>query len=230
MPPDITQNDSAQGWREVQIGKARLILADCRDVVPTLGVVDAVVSDPPYGMNFQSNHRTEQHLAIANDDTEELLVWACGLPVAHSRYIFCRWDNLFAVPKPRSVVTWVKNNHSMGDLEHEHGRQTELCLFYPGSIHDFPRGRPNDVIRAPRTGNDHHPTEKPVQLMRAVCEWTRGTILDPFMGSGTTGVAAVQMGRDFIGIEREPKYFDIACKRIEDAQRQGDLFLEGTAA
>ncbi|MBJ7502378.1 MAG: hypothetical protein JHC57_21680, partial [Sphingopyxis sp.] len=50
---------------------------------------------------------------------------------------------------------------------------------------------------------------------------------DPFMGSGTTGVAAVQMGRDFIGIEREPKYFDIACKRIEDAQRQGDLFLQG---
>ena len=56
------------------------------------------------------------------------------------------------------------------------------------------------------------------------------TILDPFMGSGTTGVAAVQMGRDFIGIEREPKYFDIACKRIADAQRQGDLFIGGAAA
>jgi DNA modification methylase len=53
------------------------------------------------------------------------------------------------------------------------------------------------------------------------------TILDPFMGSGTTGVAAVQMGRDFIGIEREPKYFDIACRRIEDAQRQGDMFIKG---
>jgi site-specific DNA-methyltransferase (adenine-specific) len=56
------------------------------------------------------------------------------------------------------------------------------------------------------------------------------TILDPFMGSGTTGVAAVQMGRDFIGIEREPKYFDIACRRIEEAQRQGDLFTQGAAA
>ena len=56
------------------------------------------------------------------------------------------------------------------------------------------------------------------------------TILDPFMGSGTTGVAAVQMGRSFIGIERAPKYFDIACKRIEQAQRQGDLFIEGAAA
>jgi len=207
------------------IGRARLILGDCRDVLLTLEVPGALVTDPPFGMKFQSNHRIEQHLAIANDDTEELLVWACGIPVIHSRYVFCRWDNLSSVPKPRSVITWVKNNHSMGDLEHEHGRQTELCLFYPGEHHDFPRGRPNDVIKAPRTGNVFHPTEKPVQLMRAICEWTRGTILDPFMGSGTTGVAAVQMGRDFIGIEREPKYFDIACKRIEDAQRQGDMFI-----
>ena len=78
-----------------------------------------------------------------------------------------------------------------------------------------------------------HPTQKPEGLMR----WCIGyvpepaqTVLDPFMGSGTTGVAAVQMGRDFIGIEREPKYFDIACRRIEQAQRQGDLFIEGAAA
>ncbi|MXO67776.1 site-specific DNA-methyltransferase [Altererythrobacter marinus] len=209
----------------VTIGRATLYRGDCRDILPTLPEVGAVVTDPPFGMKFQSNHRKEKHLAIDNDDTEELLVWACGLPVSHSRYVFCRWDNLATVPRPRSVITWVKNNHSMGDLEHEHGRQTELCLFYPGEAHDFPRGRPNDVVRAPRTGNEFHPTEKPVQLMRAVCDWTRGIILDPFMGSGTTGVAAVQMGRDFIGIEREPKYFDIACRRIEEAQRQGDLFI-----
>ena len=214
----------------VIIGNAILYLGDCLSIMPTLGKVDCVVTDPPYGMSFRSNHRIESHLAIANDDTEELLIWACKLPVSHSRYIFCRWDNLFSVPKPRSVVTWIKNNHSMGDLEHEHGRQTELCLFYPGDNHEFPSGRPNDVIKAPRTRNEYHPTEKPTQLMRAVCEWTRGTILDPFMGSGTTGVAAVQMGRKFIGIEREPKYFDIACKRIEDAQRQGDMFIQGAAA
>ena len=73
-----------------------------------------------------------------------------------------------------------------------------------------------------------HPTQKPIELM----EWcitqvgNPQTILDPFMGSGTTGVAAVQMGRKFIGIEREPKYFEIACKRIEDAQRQVDMFVQ----
>jgi len=77
-----------------------------------------------------------------------------------------------------------------------------------------------------------HPTQKPVKLMR----WCIGclpepnqTILDPFMGSGTTGVAAVQMGRKFIGIEREERYFQIACRRIEDAQRQGDFFVESAA-
>ena len=212
------------------IGNATLYLGDCRDILPTLGKVDAVVTDPPFGMNFRSNHRIEKHIAIANDDTEELLIWVCGLPVEHSRYVFCRWDNLASVPKPRSVVTWIKNNHSMGDLEHEHGRQTELCLFYAGEGHFWPRARPNDVIRAPRTGHEFHPTEKPVQLMRAIVEWTSGVVLDPFMGSGTTGVAAVQMGRKFIGIERDPKYFDIAAKRIEDAQKQGDLFIRDANA
>ncbi|MEO9535133.1 MAG: site-specific DNA-methyltransferase [Marinomonas sp.] len=193
------------------------------DILPTLGKVDAVVTDPPFGMAFQSKYRVNQHMVIANDDTEELLIHACNIPVTHSRYVFCRWDNLKSVPDPKSVITWVKNNHSMGDLEHEHGRKTELCLFYPGPEHKFPSGRPNDVITAPRTGNDLHPTQKPVSLMSHIVNWTSGVILDPFMGSGTTGVAAVQMDRQFIGIEREPKYFDIACKRIDDAQRQGRL-------
>lgn len=208
------------------IGAATLYLGDCRDVLPTLGPVDAIVSDPPYGMAFQSHRRAKQHDKIANDQNDELLQWACRLQPSHSLYLFCRWDNLFGVPKPKSLVTWVKNNWSMGDLEHEHARQTEVALFYPGPDHDFPRKRPTDVIHAPKTGNDYHPTEKPVQLMRAMIEWTRGTVVDPFMGSGTTGVAAVQMGRKFIGIEREPKYFDIACRRIENAQRQGNMFIE----
>lgn len=83
-------------------------------------------------------------------------------------------------------------------------------------------------------GATAHPTQKPIALM-AWCISERAkvaaeqTILDPFMGSGTTGVAAVQMGRNFIGIEKEPKYFDIACKRITDAQRQGDMLVESAA-
>ncbi len=114
----------------------------------------------------------------------------------------------------------------MGDLEHEHARQTEVALFYPGPNHHFPNGRPTDVIRAQRTGNEHHPTEKPVQLMSAMLRWTDGVVLDPFCGSGTTGVAAVKLGRRFIGIEIEPRYFDIAVRRISDALKQPDMFIE----
>jgi DNA modification methylase len=206
------------------IGDATLYLGDCRDILPTLPRVDAVITDPPYGMSFRSNYRAIKHAAIANDDSTTLLVAACSIPARHSAYVFCRWDNIVDVPLPRSLVTWVKNNWSMGDLQHEHARQTEVALFYPGPEHDFPNGRPTDVVQAARTGNEFHPTEKPVALMLQFLKWTRGVILDPFMGSGTTGVAAAQMGRKFIGIEREPKYFDIACERIERTYAQGTLF------
>lgn len=210
----------------VQIGDCTLYRGDCLQVMPTVGEFAAVVTDPPYGMNFQSHHREEKHAAIANDGDAKLLAWACATPARHGRYIFCRWDNLPDVPKPRSAVTWVKNNWSMGDLNHEHARQTEMVLFYPGPDHVFPSGRPTDVIYAKRTGNEHHPTEKPVDLMSQIIKWTSGTILDPFMGSGTTGVACAKMGRKFIGIELDPGYFDIACKRIEQAYAQPDLFVE----
>ncbi len=217
--------------RVERIGDAVLYLADCREVLPTLTGVDAVVTDPPFGMAFRSGYRNVFHKAIANDDNEALLQFACSLPALHSRYVFCRWDNLSAVPKPRSVITWVKNNWSMGDLEHEHARQKEEILFYPGPQHRFPRYRPSDVIEAPRTGNDHHPTEKPVQLMCAIVEWTQGVVLDPFMGSGTTGVACARLRRPFIGIELDSEYFEIACERISAAQRQpADMFSAATQA
>jgi len=122
----------------VTIGRATLYCGDARDIVGQLQF-DCIVSDPPYGMSFQSNYRTEKHARIANDDSEELLQWACALRPTHSSYLFCRWDNLFAVPKPKSLITWIKNNWSMGDLEHEHARQTEVALFYPGPEHEFPR-------------------------------------------------------------------------------------------
>lgn len=210
----------------VIIGDCTLYNADCMDILPTLGKVDAVVTDPPFGMGFISNHRETKHISINGDNTPDLLIWACNIPCAHSRYVFCRWDNLYDIPKPKSLITWVKNNWSMGDLNHEHARQTEVCAFYPMESHFFPSGRPQDVVYAPRTGNELHPTQKPIELMQKVIRWTSGTVLDPFMGSGTTGVACAKMGRQFIGIELEPKYFDIACKRIEQAYAQPDLFVE----
>lgn len=207
------------------IGRCELLHGDCMEVMPGLGPVDAVVTDPPYGMAFVSNYRKEKYKAIENDRCVGLLKWACEIPVRHSRYVWMRWDNLASIPMPRSLITWVKNNHSMGDLKHEHGRKTEVCGFYKGPSHFFPDGRPVDVVTCQRTGNMWHPTEKPVELMRTVVEWTHGDVLDPFMGSGTTLVACAKLGRRGIGIELDPDYFEIACNRVEEAYRQPDLFV-----
>lgn len=211
---------------EILADGVRLICGDCRDVLPTLGHIDSLVTDPPYGMEFRSNYRAIKYESIAGDAEEWPLQLAVQLDVEHSKYVFCRWDDLTRVRKPRSCVTWVKNNWSMGDLNHEHARQTEVVLFYPGRDHGFPNGRPTDVIEAPRTGNIHHPTEKPVQLMHVIVEWTRGTVLGPFMGSGTTGVAAVRQGRSFTGIEIDSQHFETACRRISEALKQPDFFIE----
>ena len=212
--------------RKEIIGDCTLYLGDCMDIMPTLGDVDAVVTDPPYGMSFQSNHRKTKHKKIQNDKTLNFLQWVCGLSAMHSKYIFMRWENIKDVPLAKSCITWVKNNHSMGDLNHEHGRQTEICLFYDGMIHFFPNKRPNDVIKAARTGNELHPTQKPISLMKVVVSWTSGVVVDPFMGSGTTGVACAKMGRSFIGIELDEEYFHIACERIRKAYEQPDMFIE----
>jgi DNA modification methylase len=214
---------------KVVIGDATLYLGDCMEILPTLDKVDAVITDPPYGMDFQSNYRIEKHIKIANDKTADVanavIDWALN-NAKHSIYAFGRWDNIYDYPKPKSLITWVKNNWSMGDLKHEHARQTEVAFFYAMEGHFFPKDRPTDVIEWARTQNANHPTEKPVGLMCKFIEWTDGVVFDPFMGSGTTGVAAIQMGRKFIGIEREPKYFEIACQRIEQASKQVDMFIE----
>lgn len=215
--------------RHERISGCDLYLGDALETFGHLSF-DSLVTDPPYGMAFQSNYREKRHRAILNDDSLRLLQWACEIKANHSSYVWMRWDNLREVPRPKSLITWVKDNWSMGDLDHEHGRQTEVCAFYPGPNHIWPKGRPSDVIKCPRTGNEHHPTQKPVQLMSAVVGWTMGVVLDPFMGSGSTLVACANLGRSGIGIELDPEYFDIACRRVDAASRQPDLFVGGLPA
>ena len=211
------------------IGNAILYKSDCRDLLDSdeFENINSMITDPPYGMSFQSNFRNNKHLKIKNDDSSELanLIIDWGTKnLDHSIYAFGRWDNLYDYPKPKSLITWVKNNWSMGDLNHEHGRQTEVAFFYSLSKHFFPLNRPTDVIQFPRTDNEFHPTEKPIGLMQQFVSWTNGTVIDPFMGSGSTGIACLKMNRNFIGIEYEQKYFDIVCKRIEQSIKQQDLF------
>jgi len=202
----------------VTIGNARLALGDCRDILPTLGKVDAVVTDPPYGIGFGAKHTkwsANRGVVLGEWDSEipdvsELLELSDNIII---------WGGeRFGLPVRRCWLTWVKPDAAptFASTEFAWTSWDKPARHFMQSI---------SSVNAERVG---HPTQKPVRLMK----WCMGflpdaqTILDPFMGSGTTGVAAVQMGRKFIGIEREEKYFDIACKRIEEAQRQGDMFIK----
>ncbi len=189
---------------------------DCRDILPHLEPVDLVLTDPPYGIDYQSARRTEHQRKDKIVGDKEFPVWLFDLlhPL-NALFVWCRWDILSIMPKPKSFIVWDKGRHSMGDLEHEFGRQWEAIAFYPGIEHKFIR-RPIDIIKAacvpPYKLN--HPNEKPVSVLLPLIKCHSGNILDPFMGSGTTLVAAKQLGRKCIGIEIEEKYCEIAVKRL----------------
>lgn len=189
---------------------------DCREILPELPKVDLVLTDPPYGINFQSSRRIEceRHDKIVGDD--EFPMWIFNLKFEIALMVWCRWDNLYQIPKPKSFIVWDKMIHGLGDLKHEFGRQWEGCAFYPGEKHEF-INRPVDVIRCQRItpGDMVHPAEKPTGAIKPLLVPHRGRILDPFMGSGTTLRAAKDLNRKAIGIEIEEKYCEIAVRRLE---------------
>jgi site-specific DNA-methyltransferase (adenine-specific)/modification methylase len=212
----------------VTIGDAVLYLGDCREILPTLGRVDAVVTDPPYGIAYErggggnGKHNRRNDAPIIGDgrpfDPVPWMAWPCIL-----------WGaNHYAAQLPHG--RWLAWN-KLGDLQPwDDFCDVEFAWQNIRAADRIFNLMWKGIVQGEKTngGTRSHPTQKPVALM----EWCIGfipdaeVILDPFMGSGTTGVAAVQLGRKFIGIEIEPKYFDIACRRIEEATRQGDLFIE----
>ena len=210
-------------WREEVIGDARLICADCREVLPTLGKVDAVVTDPPYGIastwkgGFSGKHgwgkaKGEATLRNEWDDEAPSAELFDSLRAMSAEQII--WGgNYFPLPPSRCWFVWNKpeRNFTLAEAELAWTNRDNVVR-----VIDCPR---SEVGR-------EHPTQKPVAVMAWSVEKTKGLVLDPFMGSGTTGVACAQLGRSFIGIEREPTYFDIACRRIEAAYRQPRLFEE----
>ena len=196
------------------IGAATLYLGDCMDVLPTLGKVDAVITDPPYGIGIAANPVRQSHEKLdwdAAPPSPEVIA-AC---VAAGNNAIVWGGNYFGLPPHQCFLVWDKlqpQDFSLAMVEQAWTNIRKPAKMYRQSVTSYPK---------------EHPTQKPEGLMKWCLAFLPNavTILDPFMGSGTTGVAAVQMGRKFIGIEREPKYFDIACERIENAQRQEQMAL-----
>jgi len=221
--------------KKIEIGNATLYLGDCMDILPTLDKVDAVITDPPYGIG-ENAHRVASRTKLAKTTDYGDFDWDKAPPdatvinacVAAGKRAILWGGNYFELPPARGWLIWDKVNS--GNFADAEMAWTNL----PMSVRMY-RQMWNGMIRE---GDERgqvrvHPTQKPLGLMRWCIEWAKGAeiILDPFMGSGTTGVAATQMGRKFIGIERESRYFEIACKRIEDAQRTFDMFgFNGTCA
>lgn len=190
---------------------------DCREIIPHLPEVDIILTDPPYGIDYQSSWRIDwqRKEKIIGDDNFPSWIFDELKPKV-ALLVWCRWDNLYSIPKPKSLIVWDKGNHSMGDLKHEFGRRWEAVAFYPGPLHGF-RKRPADMISVNRINPRDllHPNEKPVEAITPLIECHVGDlILDQFMGSGTTLRAAKDLGRKAIGIEIEERYCEIAARRL----------------
>lgn len=201
--------------REERIGDCRLILGDCQKIMPMIGVMDAVVTDPPYGIGITRSARLAVSRGFGgkswDDETADVSkIMALGIPTII-------WGgNYFDLPPTRAPLVWDKDNSGRDFAD------VELAWSNLDMVARRFVMRPMNM-----DGGKQHPTQKPVALM----EWCLGflpsakIILDPFMGSGTTLVACAKMGREGIGIELDPEYFDMACRRVEQAYRQLDLFI-----
>jgi DNA modification methylase len=204
-----------------------LHLGDCREILPTLGKVDAVVTDPPYGIGWKPrvNHQDQQWTDEIDFDIRQFLVgkqhiiwggqyFADKLPVAEGWLTWCK--------RPTVGIDFSNDGRSYATTElawRDFGKAKFITHVWDGGKR----------AGAEENRTFCHPAQKPIEVM----EWCirqlppdSKMILDPFMGSGTTGVAAVKSGRGFIGIEIQPEYFDIACRRISEALRQPDMFIE----
>lgn len=210
-------------FEKVVIGNATLYRGDCCEILPLVGTVGAVITDPPYGLGKKMQGGTWG----AKPEFKEMVVWDNAPPsveflleLAALSPVTVFWGgNYYGLPPTRCWLVWDKQNAvpTMAD-----------CELAWTSLDANTKRMSRPVGRV-----EHgHPSEKPLDLMAWTLRTVKasGLVLDPYMGSGTTGVACIQAGLSFIGIERDPKYFDIACRRIEEAQRQTALFPHETAA
>jgi site-specific DNA-methyltransferase (adenine-specific) len=225
------------------IGDCTLYLGDCREILPTLGPVDAVVTDPPYGLNLgvASDKRGGRHgLAkegyASYEDTPEnfqgIVVPALRTALgASTRGAIFSNHNLHELPKPDAIggvyLPAAQGRHCWGF------NSFSPVAFY-GTAPGLQSGSRPSAIRSTEAAEENgHPCPKPIGWMKWLVSHASlvgETVLDPFMGSGTTGVACVKLGRKFIGVEIDETYFNVACLRIAAAYAQPDLFVEQPTA
>ena len=191
--------------------------SDCREILSMLGPVDLVLTDPPYGIEYVTarRSRTDPLVAPIVGDTyyPRAVIESCKVIARSGVLAFARGAPMGA----DSIIIWVKDNWSVGDLEHGYGNMWESILWWAGPNHSWAKGRPHNVLYASRVPGSAmvHPTEKPLSLLRELISHHNGhTVLDPFMGSGTTLRAAKDLGRKAIGIEIEERYCELAAKRL----------------
>lgn len=215
----------------VIIGDATLYLGDNAEVLPILPKVDLVLTDPPYGINENtkknmSRGRIAKPTDYGSFDWDKTLVSQALIDsvIATGTHAIVFGGNYYVVPPTACWLIWDKVNgtNDFADCEMAWTNLPKAVRLHRQMWNGMLReGEERGVQRV-------HPTQKPVALMAWCIEQAKvaETILDPFMGSGTTGVAAVRLGRKFTGIERDERYFEIACKRIEQAVSQGQLFAQ----
>lgn len=235
--------------REERIGSAILYNADCREVLPHLPPSDAIIMDPPYGVGIKYgpnyNDARKDYWEWFRATLDAIRAYCPHVLFTHRvtalRHIHdADWISVWH--KPGSFGARVGNSYVLPHWEpifmygiHATGTKSEymadVLSINPEKANAGAVGMGREKWDA--EGFASHPTPKPLSLMKklvSVAAQSPGmTVCDPFMGSGTTGVAAVQMGRKFIGCEIEPRHFDACCKRLEDAQRQSDFFIEVAA-
>lgn len=225
--------------RKEVIGLATLYLADCHELLPELPREGAIVSDPPYGMAWDTD--SGRFSGFNRDETRpggvgraDRKIHADGQPFDPAPWLgFSRvtlWGSNHygqALPRGTSLVWLKKKPEHYGTFlsDAEVGWQSWGHGVYVFNAPDSNARRRLEASGSVLASETAHPSQKPVSLMRWCIERTgpAAFFIDPYMGSGTTGVACVEMEKPFIGIEIEPAYFEIACRRIEEAQRQGRL-------
>lgn len=215
--------------REEVIGRARLFLGDCREILPTLAKVDAVVTDPPYGISAAkrgvigtAKNAPVRDYGAADWDNEPLEPSLIEAVRAAGKWSVIFGGNYYDCPATSCWLVWDKMN--TGDFADCELAWTNL----PKAVRRI-QYLWNGMIREKGAQRGDHPTQKPLEVMKWCISHLpepNDVILDPFMGSGTTGVAALQMGKSFIGIEREERYFEAACRRMREANGDdaGPLF------